>query len=109
MANSPDPNPLFQTIADHDHGIFHAERALEIARNEFPPDHPEMAVHRSSLAPLLKATNRPAEAEPLMRDAHRIDRAAYGDDHPVVAIRFTNLRGLLQATHHHSSAKFAKK
>ena len=89
---------LFQTIVSHDRGIFHAERALEIARNEFPSDHPEIAVHLSSLAQLLQATNRLTEAEPLMRDALRIDRAAYGDDHPKVAIRLSNLAQLLQAT-----------
>lgn len=86
---------LFQTIADHDHGIFHAERALEIARNEFPPDHPEIAVHRSSLAQLLKASNRPAEAEPLMRDALRICHAGLGPEHPNSVLVSQNLDFLL--------------
>jgi hypothetical protein len=40
---------------------------------------------------LLQATNRLAEAEPLMRRALEIDEKSYGPDHPNVAIRLNNL------------------
>jgi hypothetical protein len=46
----------------------------------------------------LQATNRLAEAEPLMRRALAIDEASYGNDHPEVATDLNNLAGLLQAT-----------
>ncbi len=40
---------------------------------------------------LLQATNRLAEAEPLMRRALAIDETSFGPDHPNVAIRLNNL------------------
>jgi len=46
----------------------------------------------------LRATNRLADAEPLMRRALAIDEASYGPDHPNVAIRLNNLALLLQDT-----------
>ena len=49
----------------------------------------------NNLAQLLKATNRLAEAEPLMRRALAIDEKSYGPDHPKVAIRLNNLAELL--------------
>lgn len=96
---------LFWKTANHNRGIFHAERALEIARNEFPADSPTIAIHLSNLARLLKATNHLSEAEPLMRDVLLIDRAAYGDEHPRVALDLNNLAALLQATNRLSEAE----
>src|SRR5258707_1317282 len=52
----------------------------------------------NNLAGLLRATNRLAEAEPLMRRALAIDEANYGPDHPRVAIRLNNLADLLRVT-----------
>ena len=46
-----------------------------------------------------------AEAEPLMREALRIDRASFGPDHPKVAIRLNNLAALLQATNRMAEAE----
>ena len=48
---------------------------------------PAVAIDLNNLAQLLQATNRLAEAEPLMRRALAIDEAAYGPDHPDVAMR----------------------
>ena len=45
------------------------------------------AIGLNNLADLLQATNRLAEAEPLMRRALAIDETSYGPDHPNVAIR----------------------
>jgi len=50
-------------------------------------------------AQLLLATNRLAEAEPLMRRALEIDEQGYGPEHPNVARDLNNLAQLLQATH----------
>ena len=47
---------------------------------------------------LLHATNRLAEAEPLMRRALAIDEKTLGADHPNLAIRLNNLASLLQDT-----------
>ena len=45
---------------------------------------------------LLQETNRPGEAEPLLRRALAIDEGSYGPDHPVVARRLNNLASLLK-------------
>ena len=42
------------------------------------------------------ALNRSEEADPLMRRALEIDKAALGEQHPTVAIRLNNLATLLQ-------------
>ena len=43
---------------------------------------PRVATDLINLAQLLQATNRLAEAEPLMRRALRIDGASFDEDHP---------------------------
>ena len=43
---------------------------------------PNVARDLNNLAQLLQATNRLAEAEPLMRRALAIDEQSYGKDHP---------------------------
>ena len=59
----------------------------------------------NNLAQLLQATNRLAEAEPLMRRALAIDETSFGPDHPKVAIRLNNLAPLLQATNRLAEAE----
>jgi hypothetical protein len=54
---------------------------------------------------LLQATNRFAEAEPLMRRALAILEAALGSEHPEVATRLNNLAGLLKATNRFAEAE----
>ena len=52
-----------------------------------------------------KATNRLAEAEPLMKRALAIDEQSFGTEHPNVAIRLNNLALLLQATNRLTEAE----
>ena len=52
----------------------------------------------NDLAILLKHTNRLGEAEPLMRRALEIDKAALGEQHPNVATDLNNLAALLLET-----------
>jgi tetratricopeptide (TPR) repeat protein len=73
-------------------------RALEIDETSSGKDHPDVATDLSNLALLFSATNRLADAEPLMRRALEIDEKSFGKDHPKVAIRLDNLAGLLNAT-----------
>jgi hypothetical protein len=54
---------------------------------------------------LLKATNRLAEAEPLMRRTLKIDEDSFGQDHPKVARDLNNLAQLLQATNRLAEAE----
>ena len=67
-------------------------RALKIDEKSFGPDHPEVATDLNNLALLLKATNRPAEAEPPMRRALEILENSLGADHPKTGIVRRNLR-----------------
>ena len=53
-------------------------RALDIDEAGLGPDHPNVAIRLNNLAQLLQATNRLAEAEPLMRRALAIDERASG-------------------------------
>ena len=64
-------------------------RALAIDEKSFGPDHPNVARDLNNLAQLLQATNRLAEAEPLMRRALAIDEKSFGPDHPNVATAST--------------------
>ena len=59
----------------------------------------------NNLAALLQATNRLAEAEPLMRRALAIDEQSFGDQHPQVATGLNNLALLLQATNRLAEAE----
>jgi tetratricopeptide (TPR) repeat protein len=54
---------------------------------------------------LLQATNRLAEAEPLMRRALAINENSFGVDHPNVATALNNLAQLLQATNRLAEAE----
>ena len=60
-------------------------RALAIDEKTYGADHPEVAIRFNNVAELLQATNRLAEAEPLIRRALAIDEKSYGADHPNVA------------------------
>ncbi len=73
-------------------------RVVGIFEKASGPEHPDAAVALNNLAVLLNATNRVAEAEPLMQRALAIDEKSYGPDHPDVARDLNNLAQLLQAT-----------
>jgi tetratricopeptide (TPR) repeat protein len=72
--------------------IDEASYGPEIDEASYGPDHPKVARDLNNLASLRYATNRLAEAEPLMRRALTIDEASYGPDHPNVARDLNNLR-----------------
>ena len=73
-------------------------RALAIDEQSYGPDHPNVATDLNNLAQLLQATNRLAEAEPLMRRALAIDEQILRRGPPQVASSLNNLATLLQAT-----------
>jgi tetratricopeptide repeat protein len=53
-----------------------------------------VSIGLNNLAQLLQATNRLAEAEPLIRRALAIDEASYGPDHPNTVTVRDNLAAL---------------
>jgi tetratricopeptide (TPR) repeat protein len=80
-------------------------RTLAIDEKGFGPEHPNVAMDLNNLAQLLQATNRLAEAEPLMRRALAIDEKSFGPEHPNVATALNNLAQLLQATNRLAEAE----
>ena len=85
------------TCKDHSHEM-DGRLVVDIFENNDPETQPNYAAALNNFALLLQATNRLAEAEPLMRRALAIDEQAYGDDHPEVARHLNNLAQLLPAT-----------
>jgi tetratricopeptide (TPR) repeat protein len=80
-------------------------RALAINEQSYGAEHPTVARAVNNLAMLLQATNRLAEAEPLLRRALAIVKQSYGAEHPSVATGLNNLALLLQATNRLSEAE----
>jgi hypothetical protein len=72
-------------------------RALKIDEKSYGPDHPDVARDLNNLGQLLRATNRPAEAEPLYRRALAILEKSLGPDHPWSVGARNNLAGLKAA------------
>ena len=81
------------------------ELCLELSQFRLGPNHSSTAAALNNLAALLQATNRLAEAEPLMRRALAIAEASYGNDHHNVATALNNLAQLLQATNRLAEAE----
>jgi hypothetical protein len=76
-----------------------SRRALAIDEASYGPDHPTVARDLNNLAQLLKATNRPGEAEPLSRRCLEIllgFTRSTGREHPHLRAAIENYRGLLQ-------------
>jgi replication-associated recombination protein RarA len=71
-------------------------RALAIDEASYGNDHPNVARDLNNLAQLLQATNRLAEAEPLMRRALVIFWKSLGLDHPNTQTVRGNYTALLQ-------------
>ena len=71
-------------------------RALAIDEASFGPEHPNVASDLNNLAQLLQATNRLAEAEPLMRRALAILIESLGAEHPHSCTVRDNTIGLLR-------------
>ena len=72
-------------------------RAVAIDEQSYGAEHPRVAIDLNNLATLLQATNRLAEAEPLMRRAVDIFRQSFGEEHPNTQTVEQNLRLLLDA------------
>ena len=56
-----------------------AQKALELARANLPPDHPSIARAQSALGWALWKQDKKAEAAPLLEAAYKVDRKAFHD------------------------------
>ena len=88
---------LYQA-GQYDQALPIAEGALRLAKVLHGSEHPTIAVEFRSLAFLLKATKRSADAVPLMRHALSIDENNSGADPVAVALDLKILAGLLVDT-----------
>jgi tetratricopeptide (TPR) repeat protein len=79
----------------HNEAIALAERHAEMIVARHGGEHPEYATALVTLARLLQETDRPTEAEPLLRGALAIDEKRFGPDDPIVAADLNNLGVLL--------------
>jgi tetratricopeptide (TPR) repeat protein len=91
---------LLYTMARYPEAETEFKAALALTHNDI-----EKAIALNNFAQLLQATNRFAEAEPLMRQALAIDEKSYGPDHPSVARDLNNLAQLLQDTNRLTEAE----
>ncbi len=73
---------------------------ISLGFQSFGPDHPDVAIRLSNLAELLRAANRPAEAEPLYRQVLQI-LAKFGHrtghEHPHFRTAIDNYAELISA------------
>ena len=71
---------LYRHASQFDRSIDLHKQALQWAESAYGPHDPRTATGLNNLAQSLKATNRLAEAEPLMRRALAIDEASFGKE-----------------------------
>jgi len=71
--------------------IYFKERALEIIKMAFGPDHPDVAASLNNLAFLYYSQGKYAEAEPLYRQALEIMEKVFEPNHSKVATFLNNL------------------
>ena len=74
-----------------------SEQALKVAKENFGPDHPDVATSLNNLALLYDTQGNYAKAEPLYKRSLAISEKALGPDHPAVATSLENLAYLYRA------------
>ncbi|MEK7487333.1 MAG: tetratricopeptide repeat protein, partial [Planctomycetota bacterium] len=88
---------LLQTKGDYESAESLIRRALEMRKNAFGKDHPDVAQSLNSLANLLLAKGDYEGAEPLYRRTLEIYEKVFGKDHPDLAGSLNSLANLLFA------------
>ncbi len=81
----------------YDRAVVVAKKALEVAKENVGPDHPDVATSLNSLASLYKDQGHYAQAEPLYKRALAIFEKALGPDHPHVAFALGTLAVMYRA------------
>ncbi len=83
-------------LKDYETARLSLERAVELDRQVYGPDHPEIARGLNDLALVLRAMGRAEEAAQALSDSVRLYQKINGPGHPTVARGFHNLgRALL--------------
>ncbi len=86
-----------------------AERYVDLAREAYGEDNPEVATALTWLGELYEAEQRFAEAEPLLKQALAVREKALGPDHPLVATSLGNLASLYQKMGRNAEAEGLEK
>src|SRR5271166_1764485 len=82
-----------------------AEKAVELAKRVYGPQHPNTATSLTNLGGLYKVIGEYAKAEPLLQEALRIRQKVLGPEHPATAGSLNNLALLYQAMGEYAKAE----
>jgi tetratricopeptide (TPR) repeat protein len=82
----------------YDRALIMAKKALEVARKNVGPNHPDVAASLNNLGLLYRTEGHYAQAEPLYKRPLTITEKALGPNHPAVATGLENLAVLYRAT-----------
>jgi tetratricopeptide (TPR) repeat protein len=81
------------------------ELCLEVIRERFGGEHPDVASSLNSLASLYQSQGRYSEAEPLLVKALEMHKQLLGDEHPNMASSLNNLAYLYNSQGRYSEAE----
>ena len=79
---------------DYTQGVEVAKRALQVAQNNYGPDHPNVALSLGNLAELYEAQMEYTKAESLYKRSLEILEKAYGQDSPFLVPTLLNMASL---------------
>ena len=94
---------------NYDRAVVVAQKALEVAKENVGPDHPNVATSLNNLASLYDTQGDYAKAEPLFKRSLAIREKALGPDHPNVATSLENMAVLYRATKRDKEAQELEK
>ncbi|NEO31714.1 MAG: tetratricopeptide repeat protein [Symploca sp. SIO3C6] len=84
-------------IGQYKQAVILAEELLQLARELWGDEHPDVATSLNNLAGLYKSMGRYCEAEPLYVEALGMRKRLLGPEHPDVASSLNNLAGLYKS------------
>jgi tetratricopeptide (TPR) repeat protein len=79
---------------DYIQGVKVAKHALQVAQQNYGPDHPNVALSLSNLAELYEAQKEYAKAEPLYKRSLAILEKKFGKDDPFLVPTLLNMASL---------------
>jgi tetratricopeptide (TPR) repeat protein len=82
-----------------------AEKAVELAKRVYGPEHPDTATSLNNLGKLYREMGEYAKAEPPLQEALRIRQKVLGPEHPDTATSLANLGSLYWAMGEYAKAE----
>ncbi|MEO0835771.1 MAG: tetratricopeptide repeat protein [Cyanobacteria bacterium J06642_3] len=89
----------------YNQGSVWLEQCLNVCRERFGEEHPDVAISLNNLALLYQDQGRYEDAEPLYTQALELRQQLLGDQHPYVAQSLNNLAALYYAQGRHEAAE----